>query len=284
MATVFEVRCGHPDAAYAGQAAHAAFGLVDRLEQALSRFVPNSDVARINALRSGEAVRVDAETLECLAVARHMFDLTRGAFDVSRGTGLPGLDLFPDDGRVVARAEGIRLDLGGIGKGYAVDLMADLLREWGIDRALVHGGFSSVLALGPPPGREGWPLTLSAPWPGHEEVLTRIEARGLALSASGTKKGDHIVDPTTGRAAERRAVWVAVAGDPGTSERAAAPTFGPRPSAVAEGLSTAFMVLPLETVASLARQWPEVEAWIARGPEGEGAEHPGLLHLGRLLA
>jgi thiamine biosynthesis lipoprotein len=269
-------------------------------------------VVRLNQAAGRQPVAVSNETLEVLMAARMGGERTGGKFDITFGAladiwkfdhdqdntvpnrkaieaRLPFVDFRAVRVDAVKKTAfitrpGVRVHLGGIGKGYAVDLMADLLREWGIDRALVHGGFSSVLALGPPPGREGWPLTLSAPWPGHEEVLTRIEARGLALSASGTKKGDHIVDPTTGRAAERRAVWVAVAGDPGTSERAAAPTFGPRPSAVAEGLSTAFMVLPLETVASLARQWPEVEAWIARGPEGEGAEHPGLLHLGRLLA
>ena len=57
----------------------------------------------------------------------------------------------------------MRLDLGGIGKGFAVDQMAALLEEWGLERSLVHGGWSSVLALEPPPDRDGWPLSMSAP-------------------------------------------------------------------------------------------------------------------------
>ncbi len=150
MATVFEVLGVHADARYAAQAAHAAFDLADRLERDLSRFLPNSDVARINHLAAGDTARVSGSTMECLVIARHMFDVTGGAFDVSIGTGLPSLELDADDCVVRATTGGVRIDLGGIGKGYAVDLMAELLEEWGLGPALVHGGFSSVLALEAP--------------------------------------------------------------------------------------------------------------------------------------
>ena len=160
MATIFEVHADHPDARYAAQAAHAVFDLVDRLERELSRFQPNSDITRINHLAAGEATRVSAATLECLTIARHMYDLTGGAFDASIGTGLTTLALDPQEWTVRARETGVRVDLGGIGKGYAVDCMAELLEDWGLERALVHGGFSSVLALEPPDDADGWPLTL----------------------------------------------------------------------------------------------------------------------------
>ena len=104
----------------------------------------------------------------------------------------------------------MRIDLGGIGKGYAVDLMAEVLEEWGLRRALVHGGFSSVLALEAPEGREGWPLTLSDP-AAPSRVLARLSVRQTALGASGLRKGDHIVEPRTGEPVRgRRAAWVAV--------------------------------------------------------------------------
>ena len=153
MATLFEVRCVHADAGYAGQAAQAAFALVDRLEQEQSRFIANSDVSRINHLSAGQSTRVSPTTLECLEIARRMHDLTRGAFDVTLGSGWGGLDLAPEEFTVHVREAGVRLDLGGIGKGYAVDRVAELLEEWDVPQALVHGGFSSVLALEPPPGR-----------------------------------------------------------------------------------------------------------------------------------
>jgi thiamine biosynthesis lipoprotein len=262
MATVFEVHCAHDDGGYARQAAHAAFELVDRLEQELSRFIPNSDISRINELAAGEGVRVSPSTLECLEIARRLFDRTGGAFDVSIGSGLDRLDLVSHDFTVSARADGVRLDLGGIGKGYAVDRMAELLEEWGIHHALVHGGFSSVLAVEPPPDRDGWALTLRAPWPGDERVLARISACQMALSASGTRKGDHIVDPRTGRPVRGRAAFVAL------SLRAQAETGdGLRsPAAVAEGLSTAFMILSAPEIEDLCGGWPGVEAWLAPEP------------------
>ena len=257
MATVFEVHCVHDDERYAGQAAQAAFEVVDRLERELSRFVANSDVSRINSLAAGEAARVSPSTMECLEIARRLYDLTGGAFDVSIGLGLDRLDFLPDEFAVRAGAEGIRLDLGGIGKGYAVDRMAEVLEEWEVARALVHGGFSSVLALEAPPDRDGWPLTLSAP--GDDRVLARVSACQVAFSASGTRKGDHIRDPGTGLAVQDRAAWVSL-------PRAAAGS----PAAVAEGLSTAFMIMPVEEVAGLCRREPGIEAWLVREPAEEG--------------
>ena len=183
----------HPDERYAAQAAQAAFDLTDRLERELSRFLTNSDITRINHLAAGESTRVSPSTLECLVIARHMFDLTGGAFDVSIGTGLPSLELDADDFLVRATKDGVRVDLGGIGKGYAVDLMAELLEEWGLEVALVHGGFSSVLALEPPAGRDGWPLTLSDPGrsvPGARPPLGAPDgARGLRLAQGRPHRG-----------------------------------------------------------------------------------------------
>jgi len=75
MATVFEVHAVHDDGRYAEQAAQAAFDLVDRLERELSRFIPNSDIGRVNELAPGERTRVAPTTLECLVIARHAFEL-----------------------------------------------------------------------------------------------------------------------------------------------------------------------------------------------------------------
>jgi len=271
MATVFEVHCVHGDGRYAAQAAQAVFDLVDRLEQDLSRFVENSDISRINHLAAGQGTRVSPWTMECLAIAWHVSGLTGGAFDPSIGSGLQRLELAPDEFTVHAREGGARLDLGGIGKGYAVDRMAESLEEWEIPRALVHGGYSSVLALEPPPEQDGWPLTLSAPgWPGDRRVLARVSARQKAFSASGVRKGDHIQDPRTGLAAHgRAAAWVAV-----PWEGAGAP------AAVADALSTAFMIQPADEIAELCRRFSGLEAWIVPEPTEGGEEAPVLVHLG----
>lgn len=269
MATVFEVHCVHPDARYAAQAAQAAFDRVDRLEQELSRFIENSDISRVNALGEGEATQVSPSTMECLEIAWHMRDVTGGAFDVSVGSGLGGLQLVPEEFTVRANAGGVRLDLGGVGKGYAVDQMAAVLLEWEIPQALVHGGKSSVLALEAPPGQEGWPLTLSAPGSGGP-VLARLLARRKAMSASGVRKRDHILDPRSGRPVRgRAAAWVAMpAGDGGS------------PAAVADALSTAFMIQPAEAIAALCAAHPGLEAWLVLDPEEAVDAAPVLVHLG----
>lgn len=274
MATIFEVHAVHPDTQYAAQAAAAAFGVADSLEHELSRFLPNSDIARINRLAAGERTQVSSSTMECLVIARHVCDLTGGAFDISLGTGLCTLELDADSCMVRATGSSVQLDLGGIGKGFAIDMMAEVLNDWGLEASLVHGGFSSVLALEPPADRQGWPLTLSDP-AAPSRVLVRLSARQTAFGASGTRKGPHILDPRSGQPARGRlAAWVALPrpepAGPG------APASGiPRvaAAALADALATAFMLLSPEEIEGLCARNPGLEAWIlpedAGRPSGE---------------
>jgi thiamine biosynthesis lipoprotein len=283
MATVFEVHAVHPDEQYAAQAAQAAFDLVDRLERELSRFLTNSDITRINHLAAGERTRVSQSTLECLVIARHMFDLTGGAFDVSIGTGLPSLELDSDAIEVAATRDGVQVDLGGVGKGYAVDRMAELMDEWGVGLALVHGGFSSVLALDPPTDQHGWPLTLSDPR-APDRVLARLSVRQTALGASGLRKGDHIVDPRTGGPVRGRvAAWAAVPRP--EAARSEAPPDAPRiaAAAVTDALTTAFMLLSVEEIEDLCERSPGLEAWILPEPSDDRDIAVQLVHFGGLV-
>lgn len=263
MNTVFEVYAAHADARYAAQAAHAAFALVDRLESELSRFRSNSDISRINQLTAGQSARVGEAALECLVIARHLYDLTDGAFDVAIGTGLPALEIDAEAFTIRAAADGVRVDLGGIGKGYAVDLMAEVLEEWGLDRAFLHGGFSSALALDAPADGEGWPLTLSDPGE-RSRILSRLSMRQTALSASGVRKGDHILDPRTRTPVSGRlGAWAALPRPP-RADAAVPADSGTRmaPAAVADALTTAFMLLSLDEIEALCERSPGLEAWV----------------------
>ena len=244
MHTEFEIFCVHQDGEYAQQAAWAAFDLLDRLESELSRFIPNSDIARINRLAAGESARVSRWTMECIELARQAYGETGGAFDISLGAGLGSLQLSRRDSTVRATAAGVRLDLGGIGKGYAIDRMAEALEEWDIRTVLIHGGHSSVLALDAPPGLDGWPLTMG------ERTLA---ARRAAFSASGIRaQGEHILDPRTGRPANTRvAAWVSLELDG-----------SPSPGAMAEAYSTAFMILPAAEIEAIRARRPGMEAWV----------------------
>jgi thiamine biosynthesis lipoprotein len=269
MATTFEVFVRHAKPAYARQAAHEAFGLLDRLEQQLSRFLDQSDISRINISRPDESVLVGPETFECLRQARAAYELTGGAFDVTVGAYVPRRDPGPtvqspkasmdlvrldNQAMTVTRLhEGVQLDLGAIGKGFALDLMAQSLDEWGIRIALLHGGASTALAVEPPQGFKGWPVTISCPFDSHGQ-LAAIELRLAALSGSAQVRRPHIVDPRTG---------LYPSAQPATWSYA-------RTAALADALSTAFVVMDPAAVADLCAKDPSIGALVVtRGPAGD---------------
>ncbi|HUV40621.1 MAG TPA: FAD:protein FMN transferase [Sedimentisphaerales bacterium] len=288
MATVFEIVIIHQDARYAGQTAWAAFDELDSLEGQLSRFAANSDIARINKHAVDRPIPVGPAAFECLQLCAALYAETEGAFDVTVGSLLDcrrgnnktlpqpsdrqlqqalqrtGMNLVKLDRRqhtVQFAAAGVKIDLGGFGKGYAVDRMAQLLREYGIETALVHGGYSSVLAVGAPGGRKGWPVTISNP-AGRKQVLVCLQLENRALSGSGLQKGLHIIDPHTGTAAQGKdAAWV-LAPD----------------AATADALSTAFMVMTADQVEQYCRRHPEISAMTIR--IGAGEEKDQILRFG----
>jgi thiamine biosynthesis lipoprotein len=150
------------------------------------------------------------------------------------------------------------LDLGAIGKGYAVDRVIELLKEWGVGSALVHGGTSSVFAFGPMGGEQGWPVTLSDPG-AASEVIERVVLREAGLGGSGIKKGRHIIDPRRGVPVDgQRAAWV-------ISESAAR----------SDALSTACMVMGEDEIRAMIGRDSRLRAIVAGGGERFGEAHPG---------
>jgi uncharacterized protein (TIGR03663 family) len=291
MATTFEIMIVHEDIRYARQATLAAFDLLDKLEQELSGYIENSDISRINHLAAGRPLVVGLNTFECLQLSAKMYDQTGGAFDVTIGpllscwlnndktartpsaeelklarqrTGMNLLRLNEADYTVEVLTEGVTIDLGGIGKGYALDKMAQLLREWGIETALVHSGFSTVLALGSPPQTTGWPLTMSNP-ANLEQTLALIHLHNDALAGSGLKKGPHIIDPRTGKPVEGTVAAWARAADATT----------------ADALSTAFMIMTPAQIERYCSRHPDTRAMVLlQEPHGE-AKRDNVLRFGQ---
>ena len=86
MATIYEILIEYDDKLYAEQAAKAAFDEIDRLENELSRFLPSSEISKINNLKSGEILLLSEDTLECLIQSQKSFEITNGAFDITLGS------------------------------------------------------------------------------------------------------------------------------------------------------------------------------------------------------
>ena len=284
MATTFEVIVVHEDERYARQAAAAAFDEVDRLEGELSRFIENSDIARINNAAANQPLTIGLDAFECLEISARIYAETNGAFDITIGsllkcwrnedgsprtpdlqelssacrrTGTDLLQLDEAEHTVKLLTSPVQVDLGGVGKGYAVDRVAELLRDWSIDFALISGGYSSVLALDAPPDMKGWPLTLSNP-ANRKEILARPYLHGRALSGSGLQKGQHIIDPRTAQPVEGKlAAW------------SSAPD-----AATADALSTAFMIMSPSQIRQYCSRHPDTLAMIIL------KERDKILHFG----
>jgi thiamine biosynthesis lipoprotein len=245
MGTVFAVTATHAEPAYAKQALRAALEELGWLEDRLSRFRPASDIGRLNRLPPGQSLTVAPETLACLQTALDVEEATRGAFGIayaSPPSAGPRIALDPATSSVRVLTAGTRLDLGAIGKGFALDRMAAILADWDLDGIMLWASTSTVLARERSPHAPGPPV-----WIGPESARRSVSLPGAAMSASGTAvQGFHIIDPRTRQPATHRTrCW------------AKAPT-----AAEADALSTAFMVMTDAGIADYCRRRPDVSAYL----------------------
>jgi thiamine biosynthesis lipoprotein len=245
MATHFDVRIAGEESVYAAQAAQAAFDLLDKLESHLSRFRSNSDIAQIAQLAPGEKMRLSEPVFSCLEIAKRMELATLGAFSVAAAalqtqTSLPQWNLLPVELSIQCESGRLQFDLGAIGKGFALDRMAELLRNWDCPAFLLVAGGSSILSGDPPEKTAaGWSCGL-----GDDHAPQRYLLAHTSLSGSGLAvKGNHILDPRTGRPALRQnRAW------------ALADT-----AAESDALSTACMVL---SEPELEMVFPQDHSWL----------------------
>ena len=212
MATRFELVLHGDDPVAVRAAGEEALNEIERLEAELSLFRPGSEIAHLNARAAREAVRVTPRLFSLLKRAARLHRESGGAFDITiaplvkcwgfmGGSGqLPepeklaearakvgmNLVLFDEAALTIRFArEGVMLDLGAIGKGYAIECAAEVLREAGVMSALLHGGTSTVYGLGHPPGAEAWTVALdSAPAP--------VRPRQTIVAPAGGEGEEHI--------------------------------------------------------------------------------------------
>ncbi|OFW11170.1 MAG: hypothetical protein A3H96_26895 [Acidobacteria bacterium RIFCSPLOWO2_02_FULL_67_36] len=229
MACRFEVALSDTGAAGIA-AAREALDEADRIERLLTVFRDDSDVADLNRRASQEPVPVAAELFGLLARSRELHEQTRGAFDIastplSRSwgfmrregrvpttgelaearacSGMGRVRLDPARGSLRFDRAGVELNFGAIGKGYALDRMAELLRSAGVSNALLSAGRSSIVAVGS--DGHGWPVDLRPSLVRRRVGRAWMSDAALGVSGAGEQyfevdgvRYGHVIDPRTG--------------------------------------------------------------------------------------
>lgn len=204
MATQFQVRIAGEARNYAAQAAQEAFLAANQLEALLSRFRANSEISQIAQLARGETLRLSEPVFACLEIAKRMEAATNGMFSVTAAAmktqpQKPQWSLLRERTSIRCDAGTLDFDLGAIGKGFALDRMAEILREWECPAFLLVAGGSSILAGEAPAATLGWSCGLG------DNSPQRYALKNISLSGSGLAvKGAHILDPRTGMPATLR--------------------------------------------------------------------------------
>lgn len=206
------------------------FTAASRLESLFSTFSQDSVISQLNRHAGQGALTVPVEVTDSLALSKHYERLSKGTFDVTVGplltlwknsgttqtppssamlqrtratVGSDKIHIFPNN-RVALTRPGMSIDLGGIGKGYALDRIVDILKSQGSKNALLDFGQSSIWALGTPLDAPKWRLLLQQP-DGHNVGVISLQDQALSISASfgqqyaiQGKRYSHIIDPRTG--------------------------------------------------------------------------------------
>jgi FAD:protein FMN transferase len=281
MACEFEVLLNAGQYSDGAQLAVAALDLVEQLEDQLTVFRPHSEVSRLNGAAFDQEVEVEPRLFGLLRLAKELHARTAGAYDITSGPlsktwgfyrragKVPSDDdlaatmakvgsqhLLLNESRQTVRflKPGMEINLGSIGKGYALDRCAELLEAGGVADFVIHGGQSSVLARGSRglDGSDGWWVGLRNPLRPMEQ-LGEIRLRNRALGTSGTgtqffyhegRRYGHILDPRTGRPGEGM-----------LSTTVIAPT-----GAEADALSTAFFVMGVDTALAYCQAHDQLSA------------------------
>lgn len=243
MGTLLEITLFHESREQGRRVLAGCFQEARRLEEIFSTYNDDSDLDRLNRHAGLGPIEIDRELWSVLKIALSLGQATDGAIDITVGpivdlwraaeeqgvmpahnllteafdrTGISRVQLLPD-GKAALRHAGMRLDLGGIGKGYAVDRLSAILAQEGVASAFINFGRSSLAALGSPPGRERWPVMLES----HGDTpigLAYLKDQCLGVSGSfgrffqiGETRLSHLIDPRNGFPLRHHRLSVAVA-------------------------------------------------------------------------
>jgi thiamine biosynthesis lipoprotein len=294
MGTVFAIYLYAQDEEQAEAAFEAAFAEIERLEEALSNYRPSSEISRINRLAAHGAVTTDPEVFALLETSLAYSQRSGGAFDVTVGPLMRAWGFFRGEGRYPTNEElrsarekvgsqkvqldatkravrfaapGVELDLGAIGKGYAVDRVVEVLREAGVAAALVDAGSSTLYAMNAPPGKNGW--SVRVPRPGDRSLtVSTVSLRNESLSTSGSyekffqldgRRFCHVMDPRQGTPVQGVLQAALVASDSTTTDAFSNAMFVLGPEAGGKLLATVPLARGLWILGELESQ--RLEQW-----------------------
>ena len=260
MGTVFTIYVYARSQEQAEALFEPAFDEIERLDRTLSNYEPESELSRMNRLAGSEWVTTDPEVFSLLQTCLGYSKRSGGTFDITVGPLMRAWGFFRGQGHYPAPWElakarektgwqkvqldaasravhfavhGMELDLGGIGKGYAVDRVIAILRAAGVKVAMVDAGSSTLYALGAPPGKKGW--VVRVPRPGdRSKTISTVLLKDESLSTSGSyekffrlngRTYCHIMDPRTGAPVEGMLQATVIAADGTTTEALSKPMF-----------------------------------------------------------
>jgi len=285
MGTVFEIAAYDQTSEHASVALESAFQEIIRVDNLLSNYKTDSALISLNRSAHFHTEKVPSDLYRVVEESVQVSRLSDGKFDVSIASlvdlwkaaitgeaapspaeqkaamacvGYEKIELTPPD-QITFHSSCMRLDLGAIGKGYAVDQAADVLRSSGIHNALINAGGSTIVAMGSPPGQSAWLVHLRDP--SHQvdpQVLLKDESvstsEQTAPSLLGDATGGHIIDPDTGTPL-RTEFAVSVIAQTGT---------------LSDALSTTSLLLGPAKGKGLVHRMPDVSAiWISRDAQTE---------------
>lgn len=178
------------------------------LEKHFNYYLPTSELTRINKLKKREMLSLSQEMFKVLKTSRDISGMSGGAFSVSMGD-LDSWVLDEKKKAIVFKKEGVKIDLGGIAKGFIVDEGISVLRKNGISNALVAAG-GDLYCMGGGPGGNGWKIGIRSP-EDSRKIVAAFTTRDKGVATSGDyERPSHIIDPRTTRPVEKKSRSVTV--------------------------------------------------------------------------
>lgn len=285
MGSPFRIIIYASDDTLANLAAKEAFDRIQELNDSLSDYRDNSEINRVSAQSgSGQWISVSKDLFDILYISNSISERTNGAFDATLGpivqewrratrkgylpdpatikhalsrTGYKKIKFDKAGQRIMLMTKGMRLDIGGLGKGYAADEAVKVLKKHGIKSAMIDAGGKLAL-MDAPPGEKGWKITVST----GRDSISSIEYANVGIATSGPtyryldyggKRYSHIVDPKTGIGLLFHIRTTVISPD----------------ATEADALATAFSVSGIKKGKKYLRKFPNNKVWMEELKDGK---------------